>query len=48
MQNPRDSWTPAMAHYFHRQPETMLKLRPSELSALVEGTQAQLKAASGQ
>jgi hypothetical protein len=43
--DPRDEWTPAMAHYFGRQPETMKKLTPGELDALVKSTNATVKAA---
>lgn len=33
-----------MAHYFGRQPETMIKLTPSELDALVESTRKTVQA----
>jgi hypothetical protein len=34
-----------MAHYFGRQPETMIKLTPSEHDALVESTRKTVDAA---
>jgi hypothetical protein len=33
-----------MLHYFHRQPESMIHLTPSELDALVKSTEATVKA----
>jgi hypothetical protein len=44
--DPRDSWTPAMTHYFHQLPDmSMFDLTPSRLDALVRSTEATVKAA---